>query len=373
MKNIFFIALLCLNESLVAGDVLPLSEGLTLAQIQKKETQVLVVLRDQLEQIDAINISQLTSVNGSIIEVYNKLGAKKIIELVNQYSKGEVTRYHYSELLSPAGKGKHHIALGLNYKKHADEVRTEDEPFLFLKTISATRDQDLITSKETLLDYEVELCARPLQVITQPNKLTEEKFAYFLCGDFTDRAALLLQMDVDNVQSGKGFSSAKSVSGYFPTGPFLVIPNNAEKFLKNIALSLYRNERLVQHANVLEMTWDIQQAIKQLFEHHLQKKPTHAKASQWLPDGKLTSDITLLTGTPSGVIMRPPSFWFKFTGGIKYFLGYQKSIHKNVKDAVIAQYVQYLLEEKSFLQPGENIVLRANYLGSISFQVRDSQ
>ena len=369
MKRSSLALLLGLYSSIVfSAEILPLSDGLTLAQISENgRLQTLAVIRDSGREVEAINLSRLSGVNGDLVQVYAALGYERIFALLA--TSDEVDTYPYSQLLSPAGGADHHIALGFNYAEHAGEIEEDEQPFLFLKLVLPTRETPVTYSSGGLLDYEVEICARPMQAVTNAGQITTAEFGFFLCGDFTDRAELLRGIDLDNMQSGAGFRAAKSHPTFFPTGPYLVIPRAADSFLSRVELALERNGEPRQRATAGEMIWSLETSLQELFKASGNKQPTYTDpALPWMPNGGLSTDMTILTGTPAGVIMRPPSLGFKVLSSFPYvFSG--AVFTQSIRDYVIARYTDRLLKEQTFLQPGEMIRMNASYLGQIELVV----
>ena len=348
-----------------------LKDGLTLAVVRNNGTfNTVAVVEDNERSILAVNISEMTGTVGDIPETYQALGYKKIAALISGINASHLSIFSYDELLSPAGTGGRHIGLGFNYPEHADEIEAQRQPFIFLKAVEPTREQNIITNADVLLDYEVEICARPLQPIVKSDNAEKKPFGFFLCGDFTDRASLMRNIDLDNMQSGAGFSDAKSLPGYFPTGPFMVIPRDEAGFMQKVSFSLYRNSRLKQQSTPSRMIWDCRDAVKQVFAAQHSERPLHSSRSgQWLANGAVSTEMVFLTGTPEGVIMQPPSALFKFVKGVQFvFSG--AIFKKNLEQYVIESYIQELTGDKTFLQPGEHITMLATYMGRLEVKVR---
>lgn len=370
MKALYLL-LTCI-PSLVFADnhILPIEQGLTLAEINNHEgAQTIAVIEDNGQTIKGINLSQDFKSAKPPIEFYTEYGYDKIARHISQATKNDLQRYSYPQLLSPAGTGALHYAAGLNYSKHATEVGQEDQPFTFLKTVTPTREAPIPFDSNRLLDYEIEICARPLRTIKQP--ITDDsEFAYFLCGDFTDRAQLLKEIDLDNMQSGRGFSHAKSEPYYFPTGPYLVIPKS-RKLLSNINMTLWLNGQVRQNSNTAQMIWSVKQMTEDIFSSHNTKRPTYSdKEPSWLPDRQIETTSTLLTGTPDGVIMRPPSLWYKISKGTWYVLsGAFFSTPYSPREYVVNAYTKDLFKEGTFLEKGDQLTLKADWLGTINLNI----
>ncbi|MES2824887.1 MAG: fumarylacetoacetate hydrolase family protein [Pseudomonadota bacterium] len=370
MKNFYLTCCLLFSINCHANTIISIERGLTLAQVSvNDQTHTIAVIADKGDLVEGIDISALSGTPGDMLSVYKALGYDRIVQLLQLAPQTAFNNYLFSVLESPAGTKSHHIALGFNYAEHADEINEKHLPFLFLRTLTATREQAIGYSPNRLLDYEVEICARPISDITQYSDFENTAFGFFLCGDFTDRAYLMRNMDMDNMRSGKGFNGAKSVPGYFPTGPYMVIPKNRREFIKDIDFSLARNGEIKQHANAGEMIWPLDTILRQAFNAHTHRTPTFAESSrQWLPENMLSADTVIVTGTPQGVIMKPPGLSFKILHGSKYiFSGAVFSM--KATDYIIEEYIKFLTKEEIFLKPGENILMRAKFLGSVRVKI----
>lgn len=354
--------------------IIDVSEGLTLAQINEQgRLNTLAVIEDNDRIIKAINLSKLTDITGGIVETYQKLGYKEIVGVIDSNKDVSLEQYPYEQLVSPAGSGLHHIALGFNYADHADEIEQEHQPFVFLKATQPTREQSIETDGSTLLDYEVEICARPLTSIEESNHGGADgdglEIGFFLCGDFTDRASLMRNINLDNMRSGRGFSDAKSRKNYFPTGPYMVVPKDTKGFLNKVSFSLYRNGGLKQKSSTSEMIWSLDAIIREIFNNHKNRKPTYSsRINNWLIDNKVTTDMVISTGTPEGVIMKPPTVTFKATKGIMYLLT-GSFLNTDLRSYVIDRYIQAKLDEGEFLQPGERVELKSSFLGEMRLDI----
>lgn len=361
-------AVSCLAD---AGQILPLDEGLTLAEVRSDGLDTIVVLRDHGDRISAINVTEVTGVEGGIADTFHRQGFEGIRRIAETAPPNKVRTYRLDQLLSPAGNGEHHIALGFNYPEHADEIEEEHEPFLFLKMVQPSREAVIATEPGVLLDYEVEICFRPMSDLTDISAASETHFGIFLCGDFTDRAELLRGIDLDNMRSGRGFSAAKSKSGYFPTGPYLVIPKNRQSFINQLSFELWVNGERRQSATAGEAIWSLDRSIEELFTANRYNWPTHSsKSYRWLPNDVLTSDMTILSGTPEGVIMRPPSLGFKLTSGIVY-LATGAFLDTDVRSYAIRRYINMLSRKGIFLQPNDQVRMEARHLGGINVVIGD--
>ena len=369
LLTLIFFAMSCTSNALT---LLPANKGITLAMTeQNDQLLVLIVTKDNGDKIDAINLSEKFSLTGDAIEVYHMLGYEKI-QSVALNSQQKTQSYLKANLLSPAGNHTTHIAAGLNYNKHADEVDAKQKPFLFAKSTTPTRSEDIKIYKHELLDYEVELCARPLTKVSDTREILATEFALFLCGDFTDRALLMRGINLNNIQSGQGFEQAKSKAGYFPTGPFMIISKEWRTLINDIELTTYLNGQIKQRAMASEMVWSIDKIAKNTLLQSNQLSTSTRPQSPLLANNELTPNISILTGTPEGIMFSPPDTSFKIATAMKYvFSGSFTSTE--LKKYVIEQYIAEQLNHKRLLQPSDQLTLSATYLGSIQLTISESK
>jgi len=371
MRTILILIIILSCAFVEAGDSLVSSERVTLAQVMRNnKLHTLLVLADNGSAIDAIDLSLLFNTNADMLDIYHKIGFDKLVKLSLE-NNSIYQSYPLEDLLSPAGKNSHHIAVGLNYRKHADEVNTRQMPFLFVKTTKPTRQQAINVNSSELLDYEVELCVRPLTTMENMPIDEEPAFGFFLCGDFTDRAELLRNINTENLQSGRGFSKAKSKVGYFPTGPYMVISRHWQRFIAAIELSLTLNGKLKQRAMANLMIWPLRKILEKSWLYDENNQPLYTKkVSTWLPNNLISEKMVFLTGTPEGIIFKPPPISFKIIAAAKYI--YTGAIsNMSLKDYVLEQYIQSLLEQHTFLQPGDQLIISANYLGKLTIKISE--
>lgn len=85
----------------------------------------------------------------------------------------------------------------------------------------------------------------------------------FLCGDFTDRAALVRNIDLKNITSGDGFADAKSGPDRFPTGPLLVVPRDWKTFLGGVTIATHVDGAPRQAARAADMIKDLPTIVRE--------------------------------------------------------------------------------------------------------------
>ncbi|QBG35442.1 fumarylacetoacetate hydrolase family protein [Litorilituus sediminis] len=372
MKYLLTLMFFAMSFTASALTLLPANKGITLAMTeQNDQLLVLLVVKNHGDNIDAINLSEKFALTGDVVAVYQKLGYEKI-QSIALNNRQKTQSYPIANLLSPAGNHPAHIAAGLNYHKHADEVEAKQKPFLFAKSTTPTRSEAIKVYKHELLDYEVELCARPLTKITDTTDILATEFALFLCGDFTDRALLMRGINLDNIQSGQGFEQAKSKTGYFPTGPFMIISKDWRTLVNDIELTTKLNGQIKQRAMASEMVWPIDKIAKNTLLQSNQVNASTSQHSPLLTNKELNSDMSILTGTPEGIMFSPPDTRFKIATAMKYvFSGSFTSTE--LKKYVIEQYIAEQLKHKRLLQPSDQLTLSATYLGSIELTISEPE
>jgi 2-keto-4-pentenoate hydratase/2-oxohepta-3-ene-1,7-dioic acid hydratase in catechol pathway len=180
------------------------------------------------------------------------------------------------------------IALGLNYRAHADESHGKypTEPLIFLKaTTSLTNPGDPILlplDYPDSIDYESELA---IVIAKKATHLTEDEvpgvvLGYTIANDVSNRA----------VQFKDGqWARGKSYDTFCPLGPWIVTGIDGD----NLNISCRVAGREMQSSNTSDMIFSIRQIVA-----HLSRCMT------------LLPGTVILTGTPSGVgfVRKPPVF-----------------------------------------------------------------
>jgi 2,4-didehydro-3-deoxy-L-rhamnonate hydrolase len=223
-----------------------------------------------------------------------------------------------------------------------------------------------------LLDYEVELGIVALDDITAETGVPKH-LGLVLSNDWTDRELLVSQIEPDNLTGGAGFTNAKSQPGFLSTGDLFVIPADWETYYQDLRLDLFVNGDLRQRAHPDNLVWDVRTMID---------KTIAAGDRTWDSDGTPTTltaepgvipqGTILQTGTPEGVVYRAPDTRQRFLG----FMEYAGSLGTNadsIVDSALKVYVRDAKEAGVYLQPGDQIVTRAEGLGQIFTSIVDGQ
>ena len=357
-----------------ASELAPLDRALTLAQVDRDgRPHTLLVLAADATRVRGVDLSAaLDEYPRDALALVRRHGHAAIAArgAGAQRDPASWASWSRDQLLSPAGDGSAHVAAGINYPEHGAETEQPERPFLFPKRVAAGPSQTRIaTTPDELLDHEVELCVRFEPGLADPRAIEAALVGLFVCGDFTDRAELLRRMDLSNVPSGLGFTDAKSKSGYFPTGPWLVVPRDWRGFVAGLQLRLTVNGEPRQDGMASEMILPIEQLAALALADGAQLRWRHAdQAVPLLAHGSFDSSAVLLTGTPDGVIFRPPSAVFKVLHGTGWFVtgGFLRgSVQRYVAD----RYVERLLRANDYLKPGDRVQMQITWLGSIQAEI----
>lgn len=202
------------------------------------------------------------------------------------------------------------ICIGLNYRKHADEIRADypKYPILFNKFSNALTGHlsNIAVPKSTeRLDYEVEL---GIIIGKQAKYVAEEKALDYVFGYCTTND--LSARDVQKHSSQ--WLAGKSNDGFAPVGPYIVtkdaVPNP-----DNLKIKTTVNGKVEQHSNTADMIFNCAALISYI-SHHMTLEP---------------GDL-IMTGTPEGVIIGRP------------------------------------MEERVYLQPGDEVTVEVEKLGALT-------
>jgi 2-keto-4-pentenoate hydratase/2-oxohepta-3-ene-1,7-dioic acid hydratase in catechol pathway len=185
------------------------------------------------------------------------------------------------DLQAPITNSGNCFAVGLNYKKHAEEsnMALPEFPMIFAKYTSCIVGPfHEVELRSDMVDYEAELVA----VIGKPGKDIAlenawEHVAGLTAGqDISDRA-------VQFHSTPPHFNLGKSFDTFGPIGPMLVSPDKF-KDKSSLKLECYVNDELRQDENTNDLIFDIPYIISYLSEFLTLK----------------TGDL-IFTGTPAGV------------------------------------------------------------------------
>ncbi|WP_043419571.1 fumarylacetoacetate hydrolase family protein [Cupriavidus basilensis] len=174
------------------------------------------------------------------------------------------------------------VAVGLNYRKHAEEagMKIPDEPMVFTKAITSLSgpDDDIVLPMDSVsTDWEVELGVVIGQAAYQVSEADALSYVagYCTANDVSERAWQL--------ERGGQFVIGKSAPGFAPIGPWLVTKDEVPD-PQDLELTLQVNGRQRQRSSTNDMIFGVARALSYI--------------TGFL---KLLPGDVVLTGTPSGV------------------------------------------------------------------------
>ena len=345
------------SPALETLDIAPRSEALTFARAMVgNEVHVLLVEAFQDGQVSGLDLNVLLpGAPSDPVALFNEQGYEALQQL-----RGPTTQVAAAALLLPFKGTDNQVAVGVNYREHADETAVDDS-FLFSKQTTATSHNASVAAREHLLDYEVELGFVLLQDL-QPNTMPDFVGLVLAC-DYTDRASLMRHVNLFDVQSGDGFTTGKSHPGFMPIGNLLVIPKDYLTFYPGLKLELWHNGQKRQEARPEEMVWDFRRIIAETFTSQ-NRLWTWRDGTARLPfsDGAIPARTLFLSGTPGGVIYRQPSLRQVFLGVSELFF----ALNWRRPQVVVEPFIREEYRSGRYLQPGDQVVLRADRLGTVS-------
>lgn len=339
--------------------IAPLDEALTFAR--GLTGQIIGVLSYQDDQVTGVDLSALTQSAGEdAVDLFNRLGHEALSAAI-QSGQPAVT-LAVSELDLPITLTDAHIAVGTNYREHAEESAVVGSPFLFPKLVTPTASRAGIPAGAGLVDFEAELCLVPLR----PLGLDDPASGGLILGnDVTDRAVLMRGVDLKDPQSGRGFTDGKSAPGYLPVGDLFVVPRDLDSFVAGLTLQLSVNGVERQRAPVTEWIWDLAEILNQA-------RAKRATVWSWregearlafAADGAIPARTLIMAGTPAGTIFQGVPSKDRQSGLLRWILsGFRGSVVRYVIDAYIAR----RQAQKTYLQPGDQVTIQVDRLGALS-------
>jgi len=236
-------------------------------------------------------------------------------------------RYPLDELMMPLNYHYPSVAAGTNFKEHADEIYSDDPPFLFPKLTEAGN-WNVDVPFLPRLDFEAELCMFPLSDIKSAAALPE--FGLVLCNDFTDRLTLVKELEFGEPLGLTGFASGKGCEKCLPTGYLVAIPRSSD-FYRSLNISLYVNDELRQQFSMADAILPIEAIVSETFKSQNAVFHKGIETVSLLPHGHIPKTTLILTGTAAGVIFKPANIW----------------------------------NQGFYLQPGDVVITEATYLGHL--------
>jgi 2-keto-4-pentenoate hydratase/2-oxohepta-3-ene-1,7-dioic acid hydratase in catechol pathway len=192
---------------------------------------------------------------------------------------------------SPVARPHSFIAIGLNYRKHAEETGATipKEPEVFVKLTSCIcgpNDEILQPRKSEKLDYEVELAFVMKNRVHYLGSAAESKqhiAGFLICNDVSERGFQ---------RSGSQWTKGKGCQSFGPLGPWL-LPTEIVGDYGNLQVTLKVNGQSRQDSNTNDLIFNVDHIVWYLSQHFI------------LEPGDI-----ITTGTPNGVAlgMKPPGW-----------------------------------------------------------------
>lgn len=360
-----------LESQRLAASLAPRDQATTLAQVRREDGMVatLWVVAISGDSLDAVDVSAATgSTDHNPLRVWRSVTPQQRIDLLQDTE--EHRTYAVSQLLSVAPDGNRHIGTGTNFPEHAEEALSTSV-FQFPKFGTARGPRSNVYWRDdVLLDYEVEMCIRFDRAIRSLDDFDAALKGVFLCGDFTDRSALVRLVDPDNLDSGRGFSDGKSRADFFPAGALLVVPNDVDSFVGAERMITEVNGIPRQDARGGEMTLTFRQLTeKALADMTADRFLYQGEFYTLAPDAHVDTSMALMSGTAEGVIFTPPSRGDLIEGVIDWVISGAMLKAEPLIAHVIEVFISNELASGHFLQPGDTVVHRASHLGDIVVDV----
>jgi 2-keto-4-pentenoate hydratase/2-oxohepta-3-ene-1,7-dioic acid hydratase in catechol pathway len=196
-------------------------------------------------------------------------------------------------VLAPITRPPNVIAIGLNYRDHAEESNNPvpEQPVVFSKfsnSVIGTGETIRIPPVTEQVDYEAELTVvigRPARNVPESEAL-DYVFGYMNGNDVSARDLQFLD--------GKQWVRGKSIDTFGPMGPYLVTADEVPD-PQNLSIRCTLNGEVVQDGHTSEMIFSVAKLVSYL------------SGTQTLAPGD-----AIMTGTPAGVIFgREQQDWLK--------------------------------------------------------------
>lgn len=199
------------------------------------------------------------------------------------------------EILAPLTKPCKIICQGLNYADHREEsgrTRSSDYNLVFRKdesSLTGPYDKVYIPAACEIFDYEIELGLLIGKEIEEPTDMQEANIseyvaAWFIANDFSAR-------DMMFRASFRQWYLGKSARSLCPVGPVLYFPDKEDwKKFDELTLTLKVDGEIRQQATARQLIFRPAETLSYLSQHI-----------------DLAAGDCIITGTPGGVAIHPPS------------------------------------------------------------------
>lgn len=259
-------------------------------------------------------------------------------------------------LLPPIPQPTQIVGMGLNYQLHRDEVNTQ-EILVFPKNVKITSGKSTVYAHASmLLDWEIEVGA----VLGSEGV----PVGFVLVNDISDRVPIIMDPKF-------GYRKGKEQETFLPVGPFF-IPAAFTKFDKqekpNFPLKLFVNGILKQQDCSTSMIHGISSIKEQIIKHRSQIWQHDSKpASKTLPKGEFKCGDLILTGTPGGVAINPPTSLNDKLGIL--YRGIRNSIFERKLRTLKEQFISDERNSQRYLNNGDVILSCGGILGKQALKI----
>ncbi len=346
-------------------------DAITLAQYISDDgvVRTILVLAFEGEAVTGIELRELGGINGG--DPFEAIASVETLPATAEQAGAYPTVALPMDRLLPSGSvGSRHIGTGTNFPEHAEEANSTSV-FVFPKFGEATPARTTVRQQPgILLDYEVELCMRFDRDITSVEDFDAAVKGVFLCGDFTNRNALVELADPDNLDSGSGFSDAKSGPDFFPTGPFLVIPSDWKSFVDSLRMTTSLNNAPRQDARGAEMTLDFRELVTKSLGDMSARRFIYGEGREFLAEGGIISkEMTVMSGTSEGTIFTGPTRGDIIEAVASYLITGGPFAHQSLMESAKGTFIENERISGHFLQSGDTVRHGSSHLGNIVVEV----
>jgi 2-keto-4-pentenoate hydratase/2-oxohepta-3-ene-1,7-dioic acid hydratase in catechol pathway len=347
--------------------IAPLEEALTFARTGLGDgSRILAVRSYEKGTVSGVDLTDLKlTPDEDPIDLVNRLGFDSLIERV---ASGAMVSVQSGDLGLPVDLTDQNIGVGTNYPEHAKESAVVGSPFLFPKIVQPTPAWSDIPYGPGLLDYEVEVCLVPLQPLVVGAAVSG---GLILGNDVTDRAALMRLVDLKDPKSGKGFTSGKGGPGFMPLGDLFVVPRDLTAFVKTLTLQLSVNGVERQTGPVTDWIWDLEEIVRQCrLKAGVRWAYWGGEASLAVDaDGTIPARTVIMAGTPAGTVFQGVPGKDRLAGLVAWVLA---GLKPSPLHHVIERYIASARTAKIYLQPGDQVTICMDRMGTLSNRVAAS-
>lgn len=346
-------------------EIAPVDQALTFARTNDehgKKTILVTSFKDNI--ISGHDLSNAFDKGDSdAIDLFHRYGYEHIRNMLQNKQRFPIIQVPLIQLDIPVDLADKHIAVGTNYREHAEETDVTKTPFLFSKRVIPTRWNAGVTSQSRALDYEAEVAMVALNDIK--HSTAPYQIGLMLCNDLSDREILMHNVDPKNIESGKGFAQGKSAPGLLPVGNLFLIPNATDPFLERLTIQLSVNDVIRQQAKVKQLIWQRQDVFNEIWRNNQRVWQFNGYPIQLLSDPNTIPKRTLiLTGTPAGTVFQGIPFMTKLKGVGQWLIsGMKQSVQYYVVENYLAEYAA------NYLQNRDQVTVVAPFLGTLSNRI----